>query len=71
MNYKLNVKTDVDVFDDAIMLHLQYGWKFADDPTQPCHVRGFDTMKELKAYIKGGVITCDCKECLEWLAKNK
>ena len=70
MKYKLNVKRDVDVYDDALMLHLYWGWKFSDEVLQPTHVRGFDTMKEVRHEIKNLVIPCDCKECIEGLARD-
>ena len=62
--YKLNVKRDVDheqgTFSDDYILTLPYGYRFDDDVV---HVRGFDSMSELRAAVKTDVISCDCKEC--------
>jgi hypothetical protein len=68
--YKLDVKNDVDVDgygeDATYLLNLQYGFRFSDDIV---HVRGFDTMKELKESIKNDVIPCDCADCKRGLQK--
>ena len=68
MKYKLNIKRDVDVhggnFLDAIdyILNTPSGYRIND--IDLVHVRGFDSMAELKAFVKdGGVIPCDCKSC--------
>ena len=62
--YKFNM-ADVDVLDDGdIMVTLPYGFRWYDDLV---HVRGFDTIAEIKQSIKRGeVIPCDCQSC-----KNK
>jgi hypothetical protein len=62
--YKFD-RADVDVFEDNdIMLTLPYGYRFSDDLV---HVRGYDTIAEIKQSIKrGDVIPCDCDAC-----KNK
>lgn len=63
MNYKLDVKRDVDPDGDVgFVLNLPYGFRFDDDLV---HVRGYDTMKELRDSAKRDVIPCDCKECKE------
>ena len=67
MTYKLNIKRDVDVAGDYTdnpdyILNLPYGFRFADDLV---HVRGYDSMEELKESAKTCVIPCDCKECKE------
>jgi 23S rRNA G2445 N2-methylase RlmL len=65
MKYKLNVKRDVDVdgYGDEVsyILNLPYGFRFADEIV---HVKGYDSMQELRNDIKQSVITCDCKDCL-------
>jgi hypothetical protein len=66
MKYKLNVAVDVDVAGEWMdqpdyILNLPYGFRFADDLV---HVRGYDSMKELKASAKSDVIPCDCADCL-------
>jgi hypothetical protein len=62
--YKFD-RADVDVFEDNdILLTLPYGYRFSDDLV---HVRGYDTIAEIKQSIKrGDVIPCDCDAC-----KNK
>ena len=66
--YKLDVKRDVDPDgDDGFILCLPYGWRFYDDLV---HVRGYDTMKELRQAVKIEVIPCDCDECVTELAKE-
>lgn len=66
MKYKLNVKRDVDVcssmFGDLTdyMLNLPNGFRFYDEIV---HVRGFDSMAELRQAAKNDVILCDCKDC--------
>jgi hypothetical protein len=66
MKYKLDVKNDVDVdgYGDEVsyILNLPYGFRFYDDLV---HVRGYDTMKELRQSAKDDVIACDCKDCIK------
>jgi len=63
--YKLNTKLDVDVDgygDDAVfILNLPYGFRFSDDVV---HVRGYDTMIELRMSAKNDVIPCNCTSCV-------
>ena len=66
MKYKLNVSRDVDVAGEwsenpDYILNLPYGFRFADDLV---HVRGYDSMKELKESAKNDVIVCECPECV-------
>lgn len=58
---KLDFKQDVDECENGYMVFLPYGWRWCDDIV---HVRGFDTLKELRAAIKTDVETCDCRECV-------
>jgi hypothetical protein len=66
MKYKLNIKRDVDVcssrFSDLTdyMLNLPNGFRFSDEIV---HIRGFDSMAELKLAAKNDVVPCDCKAC--------
>jgi hypothetical protein len=62
--YKFDM-ADIDVFEENdILLTLPYGYRFYDDLV---HVRGYDTISEIKQSIKrGDVIPCDCDAC-----KNK
>ena len=71
--YKLNIAKDVDVdsgWNDiyGYILNTPAGFKLYDED---CHVRGFDTMKELKEFVKWGVVPCNCKECLRMLENEK
>jgi len=64
--YKLDVKNHVDVDgwtddDRSYILNLPYGFRFSDEIT---HVRGYDTMAELRASVKIDVIPCDCESCI-------
>ena len=66
MKYKLNVKRDVDVCNSMFnnytdyMLNLPNGFRFDDEIV---HIRGFDSMAELRQAAKNDVILCDCKDC--------
>lgn len=60
MQYKLDVQRDVDADDDGYILNLPRGFRFDDDLV---HVRGFDTMRELRAAVKTDVIECHCSGC--------
>ena len=66
--YKLDVKRDVDVDQDVYILNLTYGFRFSDDIV---HVRGYDSMKELRQSVKDDVIPCDCDECTQAIADGK
>jgi hypothetical protein len=59
--YKLR-QQDIDPDPDGYILNLPAGYQFRYDPG--CHVRGFDTMKELRDEARTAVITCSCKNCL-------
>ena len=60
MKYKLNVERDVDADDDGYILNLPNGYRFDDDLV---HVRGYDTMKELRQAVKTDIIPCNCVGC--------
>lgn len=64
MKYKLDIARDVDVDgygdDVSYILNLPKGFRFDDDLV---HVRGYDTMKELKWSVKNEVIGCNCEGC--------
>jgi hypothetical protein len=60
MKYKLDINRDVDADGDAYMLWLPFGFRFSDDLV---HVRGFDTIAEIRQAAKNDVIDCDCKDC--------
>lgn len=66
--YKLNIQRDVDVDgygDDAsVVLCTPTGWRMALDD-DGVHTRAFDTMRELRAYVRsGGVVRCTaCANC--------
>jgi len=64
--YKLNTARDVDVdgeYSDypSYILNLPYGFRFSDDLV---HVKGFDSMADLRKAVKLEVIECNCSECL-------
>jgi len=64
--YKLDVANHVDVdgwHEDEItyVLNLPYGYRFSDDIV---HVRGFDTMIELRMSAKNDVVPCKCTSCV-------
>lgn len=66
MKYKLNVSRDVDTDEpDVYILNLPKGWRFDEVSSQDnrSHVRGYDTMRELRDDIKHSVIPCDCTHC--------
>jgi hypothetical protein len=68
MKYKLNVAHDVDTDEpDVFILNLPKGWRFDDQAGHRhgdySHVRGYDSMKELRADIKYSVVPCQCKSC--------
>ena len=65
MKYKLNVKRDVDTDEPGVfILNLPYGFRFEDSYEEnPEHVRGFDTMREVREESKTNVIVCRCREC--------
>ena len=66
MKYKLNAARDID-YDEAgvYILNLPDGWRFDEcsSPNDRSHVRGYDSMKELRIDIKHSVIPCDCSGC--------
>ena len=73
MKYKLNVIRDVDIDSDysgvhGYILNLPSGFRMYDEL---CHVRGFDTMQELRDFVKWGVVPCDCQSCLRMTENEK
>ena len=70
MKYILDIKRDVDPDGEAYFLWLPHGFRFSDDLV---HVRGFDTIAEIRKAAKTDVIQCDCKDCkkgIEELSKR-
>jgi hypothetical protein len=68
--YKLNVARDVDSDEPGnYILNLPAGWQFAHDPLDVSHVRGYDTMRELRADARDWVVPCACAECLRMIAR--
>ena len=64
MKYKLNVTRDVDSdAPDNFILNLPAGFKFDHDFYNVEHVRGYDSMEQLREDIKHYVVKCCCKEC--------
>ena len=68
MKYKLDISRDVDSDGDAYMLWLPFGFRFSDDLV---HVRGFDTIAEIRQAAKNDVIPCDCEDCKKNIAEMK
>lgn len=64
--YKLRSQ-DIDSDPDGFILNLPDGFQFLTD--LGCHVRGFDSMQELRDEVRWAVIPCACSDCKE--AKNK
>jgi len=66
MKYKLDLIRDVDSDggsfgrDISYILNLPHGFRFYDEIV---HVRGFDSMKELRAAARRDVVKCDCFSC--------
>jgi hypothetical protein len=67
MKYKLNAARDIDSDEPGVyILNLPAGYRFDEEssPNDRSHVRGYDTMRELRHDIKvGNVIPCDCSSC--------
>ena len=66
VKYKLNKSRDVDTDEPGVyILNLPKGWRFdeASSPNDRVHVKGYDSMKELRDDIKHNVIPCDCSGC--------
>ena len=66
MKYKLDVARDVDRDEPGVfILNLPKGWRFDEESSNQnrSHVRGYDSMKELRDDIKHNVIPCDCFGC--------
>jgi hypothetical protein len=67
MKYILNIKRDVDIETTAFVdytdyiLNLPKGFRFSDEIV---HVRGYDSIQELKESAKRDVIVCNCKDCI-------
>jgi len=70
--YKLDVKRDVDTDEpDVFILNLPAGWKFTHDVWSIEHVRGYDSMRELREDIKYSVEPCNCDECERMKVRGK
>ena len=67
--YKLDIQRDIDADgDEGYMLYLPAGFRFYDDLV---HVRGFDTLREIREAARRDVVPCNCVECLGVLAAEK
>jgi hypothetical protein len=67
--YKLNIKNDLCINKDfqfyltpLYILKLPKGFRFYDEII---HIRGYDSMVELKKSAKRDVVPCNCNECLK------
>jgi len=66
MKYTLNVSRDVDRDEPGVyILNLPRGFRFDEHSAKNdrSHVRGYDTMKDLRVDVKNSVIPCDCSGC--------
>ena len=66
MKYKINAARDIDADEPGVyILNLPKGFRFdeASSPNDRSHVRGYDTMRELRDDVKHSVIACDCSGC--------
>ena len=68
MKYKLDIKRDVDGIEGDYLLWLPAGFRFNDDMV---HVRGYDTIKEIKIAAQLDVVECDCDDCKQNIANSK
>lgn len=68
MKYKLDIKRDVDGNEGDYLLWLPYGFRFSDEVV---HVRGYDTLAEIRKSAKTDVVTCDCEDCKKSIAEFK
>lgn len=68
MAYKLNAQRDVDTDEPGVfILNLPKGFRFDEHsaPNNRVHVRGYDSMRELRGDAKSSVIPCDCGSCTQ------
>lgn len=63
--YVLDIKRDVDGPEGDYLLWLPFGYRFADDQV---HVRGYDTLAEIRQASKTDVVECDCADCIKGIA---
>ena len=56
MKYQLNVKRDVDGPAGDYLLWLPHGYRFSDEVV---HVRGYDTIAEIRKAAKEDVVVCE------------
>ena len=66
MAYELNIPRDVDTDEPGVfLLNLPKGWRFDEHsaPNNRSHIRGYDSLGDLRADIKHSVIPCDCSGC--------
>jgi len=66
MKYTLNVSRDVDRDEPGVyILNLPRGFRFDEHSAENdrSHVRGYDTMKDLRFDVKNSVVACDCSNC--------
>lgn len=54
---------------NSLIISLNHGRKFTNDPFNDSHVLGFDTVKEVVDELRR-TVKCECKECLTGLAEE-
>jgi hypothetical protein len=64
--YKLR-QQDIDQDQDGLILNLPWGYRFDDNGE---HVRGFDTITELRSEIKY-IKPCTCADCQKYAGTDK
>jgi len=69
--YILDAVWDVDTDEPGVfILNLPYGFRFDDShEDNPEHIRGFDSMREVRDSAKNDVIPCNCRECAKFINK--
>ena len=66
VKYKLDKQRDVDTDEPGVyILNLPRGFRCDEHsaPSDRVHTMGFDSMKELRDYVKSNVVLCDCNGC--------
>jgi len=62
MKYKLDINRDVDKgCEGDYLLWLPFGYRFSDDLV---HVRGYDSLSDIRQASKTDVIECNCPDCI-------
>jgi hypothetical protein len=69
LKYKVDINQDVDQgCEGDYLLWLPFGYRFSDDLV---HVRGYDSIAEIRKASKTDVIECNCPDCIRGIAVVK